>query len=303
MMKTPKEGKKQFDKLPVVMFFLLPALLFLIVFIAYPAIISVYYSFFDLKGAAATREFVGLKNWIRLINDPVVKTSISNNIILVITAVAIQVPGAFIIAFLLSRAKVFCRGIYRVTYFLPVILTVSVVGVLWSWIYHPQIGLVNYGLKTIGLNQFALPWLGSSKTALPAVIVATVWRFTGFYIVLFMAAVSRIPDDIFDAARVDGANNIRLAINIVAPMLRDVFVVAMTIAVVSSIQRFDLVYIMTGGGPVHATELLATYLFKIGILSSNLGYGSAIATLLFIITLGLVIIQIRTMKQGESLEF
>ena len=299
-MKKRIEVHKRYDKLPVVLIFMLPALVFLIIFIAYPAIISAYYSFCEIKEFV---EFVGTKNWIRLFNDPVIKTCIVNNFILVIIAVVIQVPGAFIVAFLLLKAKVICKGIYRVTYFMPVILTVSVVGVLWTWIYNPQIGFLNYGLKAIGFAQLASSWLGNSKTALPAVIVATIWRFTGFYIVLFMAAVARIPDDIYDAATVDGANNFRLAINIVAPMLSDVFVVAMTIAVVSSIQRFDLIYIMTAGGPIHSTELLATYLFKIGILSANLGYGSAIATLLFLLTLGLVIIQMLSMKRSKSLEF
>ena len=302
-MQKDKTKSRIQDKPTVVLLFLFPALAFTIVFIAYPAVISAYYSFFNWKGLNAPREFVAFENWIRLFNDPVIKTCVLNNITLVVTAVVIQVPFAFIIAFLLSRAKVFARSIYRVSFFMPVILTVSVVGILWSWIYHPQVGFINYGFKSIGLDQFALPWLGSSKTALPAVIIAMVWRFTGFYIVLFMAAVSRIPDDIYDAAIVDGTNLVQLAINVVAPMLREVFLVAMTIAIVSSIKRFDLAYIMTAGGPVHSTELLATYLFKIGILSSNLGYGSAIATLLFILTLGLVIIQIRSMRSKDSLEY
>lgn len=302
-MQKGKNNRRKNDKTAVVLFFLLPAMFFIIVFIAYPAVISAYYSFFDWKGMAITREFAGFKNWIRLSKDPVIKTCVINNFILVIAAVVIQVPFAFIIAFLLSRAKVFARNVYRISYFMPVILTVSVVGILWSWMYHPQVGLINYGLKSVGLDQFALPWLGSTKTALPAVILAMVWRFTGFYIILFMAAVSRIPDAIYDAAIVDGANLFQLAVNIVAPMLREVIKVAIIIAIVSSIKRFDLVYIMTAGGPVRATELLATYLFKVGIISSNLGYGSAIATLLFLLTLGLIILQIWSMRSKEVSEF
>jgi len=296
-------GRRLWDRPHVVLLFLLPAVIMSVMFIAYPAASSAYYSLFEWQGLGGSRQFVGLDNWHRLVEDPIIWVCVWHNIVLVITAVFFQVPAAFVIAFLVARAFVIGRSGYRVAYFLPVILTVSVVGVLWTWIYHPQFGILNEALRGTGLDELALPWLGSSKTALPAVIVVMLWRFTGFYIVLFMAAIARVPEDIYDAATVDGANLWQLGARIVAPMLWQVILVAVTIAVVSSIKRFDLAYIMTAGGPVHATELLATYLFKVGILSFNMGYGSAIATFLFLLTLALVMIQFRGMGSQQISEF
>jgi raffinose/stachyose/melibiose transport system permease protein len=298
-----KSGKRKWDQPHIVLLFLLPAMVFTLSLIAYPAVSSAYYSFFNWKGLSINRQFIGLENWERLMRDPVILICLKNNIALVLAAVFITVPFAYFVAFFLARAFVFGRNVYRVAYFLPNVLTVSVVGVLWTWIYHPQSGLLNEGLRSVGLDQFAHAWLGTTETALPAVIIAMMWQVSGFYIILFMAAVSRVPSDIYDAAIVDGANMWQLALQVVAPMLRDVFAVAVTIAVVSSIKRFDLVYILTDGGPANATNLLAIYLFKIGIISSNLGYGSAIATFLFLLTLGLVVFQLRVMGTTETLEF
>jgi raffinose/stachyose/melibiose transport system permease protein len=287
----------------LVIFFIAPAFIFTIVFIAYPAITSAYYSLYQWRGMSEARTFVGLDNWQQLFSDPVILECIWHNLALVAVAVFIEIPLAFTIALVLARARVFGRNLYRTAYFFPVVLSVTVAGVLWSWVYNPQYGLLNEGLRAIGLDQLAQPWLGDSKLVMPAVLLVTVWRFTGFYIIVFMAALESIPQDIYDVATLDGTNLWQLGVHVLVPMLREVIIVAIAIAITASIKRFDLIYVMTMGGPVHASELLATYMYKKAFLSFDMGYASTIAFFLFLLTLALVVIQLQSMRSEEAVEF
>lgn len=284
-------------------FFVAPAFIFTVVFIAYPAIMSAYYSLYQWQGMSEARTFVGLNNWQQLFSDPVILECIWHNLALVVVAVFIEIPLAFAIALVLARAKIFGRNLYRTAYFFPVVLSVTVVGVLWSWVYNPQYGLLNQSLRAVGLDQLAKPWLGDSKLVMPAVLLVTVWRFTGFYIIVFMAALESVPRDIYDVATIDGANLWHLGIHVLVPMLREVIVVAVAIAITASIKRFDEIYIMTMGGPVHASELLATYMYKKAFLSFDMGYASTIAFFLFLLTLALVVIQLQSTRSREAVEF
>jgi raffinose/stachyose/melibiose transport system permease protein len=298
-----RRHRRKWDNPLVVILFVLPAIAVTVGFIAYPAFMSAFYSLFNWEGLGGSREFIGLQNWSEIITDPVIRESIFHNVLFIVVAVFIQVPFAFTVALLLTRATVFGRSIYRVAYFLPVVLSVSVVGVLWTWVYNPQFGLLNELLRSIGLGGWAKAWLGHSITTLPAVILAVGWQVTGFYIVVFLSALAGIPEDIYDAATIDGANLWQLGIWVVGPMLREVFTVLVAIAIISSVKRFDLVYIMTQGGPVHSTEVLATYLFKNAFLAYKLGYASTISFLLFLLTLVLVIFQLRSMRSREIIEY
>jgi ABC-type sugar transport system permease subunit len=246
---------------------------------------------------------VGLKNWRRLFSDPVILGCIGRNLALAAVAVFIEIPLAFAIALVLARARVLGRNLYRTAYFFPVVLSVTVAGVLWSWVYHPQHGLLNEGLRAIGLGPLAKPWLSDSNLVMPAVLLVAVWKLTGFYIIIFMAALESIPQDIYDVATLDGANLWQLGVHVLVPMLREVIVVAIAIAITASIKRFDLIYVMTGGGPVHDSELLATYMFRQAFLSYDMGYASTIAFFLFLLTLALVVIQLQSMRSEEAVEF
>jgi raffinose/stachyose/melibiose transport system permease protein len=264
---------------------------------------SAYYSLYQWRGMSEARTFVGLENWQQLSSDPVILECLWHNLALVAVAVLIEIPLAFAIALVLARARVFGRSLYRTAYFFPVVLSITVAGVLWSWVYNPQYGLLNEGLRAIGLDQLAQPWLGDSKLVMPAVLLVTVWRFTGFYIIVFMAALESIPQDIYDVATLDGTNLWQLGVHVLVPMLREVIIVAIAIAITASIKRFDLIYIMTMGGPVHASELLATYMYKKAFLSFDMGYASTIAFFLFLLTLALVVIQLQSMRSEEAVEF
>ena len=300
--KVPKDKSKR-DHPLLVAFFLAPAFIFAVVFIAYPAIMSAYYSLYEWRGLSDVTTYVGLENWQQLFSDSIIWDCIVHNLALAAVAVFIEIPFAFVMAVLLARTRVLGRKMYRTAYFFPVVLSVTVVGLLWSWVYNPQYGLLNSGLRAVGLGQLAKPWLGDTNLVLPAVLLVSVWRFTGFYLVVFMAALESVPQDIYDVASLDGTKLWQLGLYVLLPMLRDVIVVAIAIAITNSIKRFDLVYVMTMGGPVHASELLATYMYKSAFLSFDMGYASTIAFFLFVLTLGLVIIQIQATKREEALEF
>jgi raffinose/stachyose/melibiose transport system permease protein len=291
------------DHPALVTFFVAPAIMITVGFIAYPAIMSAFYSLYELGGASISRTYVGLENWKRLFSDPIILECIWHTLFLIVVTVFIEIPIAFGIALLLGQGKIFGKNLYRTAFFFPVVLSVTVAGVLWSWVYNPQYGIINEGLRAIGLSEFAKPWLAESRLVLSAVTFVIVWKWIGLYIVIFMAGLASIPQDIYDVAKLDGTNLWQQAVYVVAPMLREVFVVAVAIGITASIKRFDLIYIMTTGGPIHHSEVLATYMYKQAFLSLDTGYASTIAFFLFLLTLGLVVIQIQTMRSKEVIEF
>jgi len=301
--KKGERSKEKWDHPALVIFFVAPALLVTAGFIAYPAVMSVFFSLHRVGGAALSRTYVGLENWERLFADPVIWQCIWHTVFLIVVTVFIEIPLAFGVALILARAKVFGRDIYRTAFFFPVVLSVTVAGVLWSWVYNPQYGILNEGLRAIGLSGLAKPWLAKSNLVLPAVTFVIVWKYIGLYIVIFMAAVASIPQNIYDVAALDGTNLWQQAVYVIAPMLREVFVVTVAIGITASIHRFDLVYIMTTGGPIHHSEVLATYMYKQAFLSLDVGYASTVAFFLFVLTLGLVVTQIQSMKNREAVEF
>ena len=261
-------------------------------FVLHPVILSVYYSFFRWHGITPERTFVGLRNLSRLLNDEVVWISIRNNLLFLATTVSIALPLAFFLALLLTRIKIWGRFFFRSVYFFPVILCVVVVGLLWSWFLNPSFGLLNKFLARVGLGELRQAWLAGNPWALISVIFVSIWQRTGFYFVIYMAAVGGIPQSIYDAANVDGASLWQTTIWITLPMLRPVLIATVVMATIYSIKYFDLVYVMTMGGPVHSTELLAIYMYKQAFYSFNMGYASAIACALLLLGLLMSVSQI-----------
>lgn len=296
------KNRSQKDSSGLVLLFIAPSFIIVAGFIAYPAILTAYYSLFKFTGLS-TRNYIGLENWQRLISDPLILESLIHNIFLVAVTLILQIPFAFAVALLLARGKIFGRRIYRSAFFFPVIISVTVAGLLWSWVYNPQYGILNEGLRSLGLSNLVQPWLADSQLVLPAVSLVIIWKWIGFYIVIFMAGLASIPQDIYDVASIDGANLFQLAFYVVGPMLREVFIVTLAIGISASIKRFDLVYIMTQGGPVHYSEVLATYLYKEAFRTFDMGYASTIAFFLFLLTLSLIVIQIHFSRSDEIVEF
>jgi ABC-type sugar transport system permease subunit len=278
--------------------YLLPAFLFLGIYIAYPILDTIYNSFYKWSGISNIRTFIGLDNFIQLWQDPVFGKAFVHNFIFLGFAILVILPFSFFIAFVLARMRLRIRSLFQTLFFFPVVLNLVVVGTLWDLFYNPQIGLLNTLLQAIGLNSLALPWLGDQKLALPALLLVSLWMRSGYYIVVYISGIEGIPGDIWDALAIDGAGQVRSAISVIVPMLRPVIAATVTMVLISTFNDFGMVWVMTQGGPIHATEILGTDMFKEAFTQLRMGYASAIVLVMLAISLILSVIQMRTLEKG-----
>ncbi|GIP60042.1 sugar ABC transporter permease [Paenibacillus sp. FSL W8-0186] len=265
---------------------LLPALLIYALFVFVPVIWSAYYGFFNWSGIGEAK-FIGVKNYIEILQDPVFWRSLKNNFIFVLAAVFGQVPIALVLAVLLHKSNMIQRFL-RSAIFLPMVLSTVVIGMIWQYIYHPQIGILNFLLESLGLESWKLQWLSDNKIAIYSLLPPLIWSFVGLYLIIFISALQNIPGEVHDAAKIDGASGLRKLVSISIPMIWGTIQVAIILCISGSLKSFDLVYIMTKGGPAHATELLATYMYNSTFTSYRYGFGSAISTTIVVISLLLI---------------
>lgn len=264
------------DKKAIV-FFLLPALLFFLSIIVIPIFISSYYSLLEWDGLGE-QVFVGFQNYIDLFvdNTDSFPQSVGNSLSFALVSVFIQLPISLFFALVLARG-VKGENFYRSVYFIPVIISTVVIGQLWMKVYHPDYGLLNTFLRSIGLDNLTRTWLGDTKTALGATFVPTLWQYVGYHVLLMYAAIKSISSEIYEAARIDGASELQTAFRITIPLMKPMLKVCITISIIGSLKIFDLVYVLTGGGPVHASEVPSTLLVNSIFIRNMYGYGSAIA--------------------------
>ena len=281
--------------------FLLPAFVFLAVFIVWPVLLSIQLSFYDWNGIAPVRRFVGLANWKALAGDRIFWKALGNNLIVVALSIAIQLPVAMALAVLLHRGGKKLK-IFKVVYFFPMLMSTVAVGALFKAVYDLQFGVVTPLLRAIGLGSLARDWLGDARVALFSVIAVICWQFIPFYMILFLARLSSIPNELREAASMDGATGGQYFWRVELPLMRGIIITAMTLSLIGSLKYFDLIWVMTEGGPSRATELMATYMYKEAFSSFRMGYGSTIATAMFFIvmTAALVAIAIRQRRTEEA---
>ncbi len=261
--------------------FFLPAGIFYGVYFVLPIPISTYYSFFEWSGVGAM-DFIGLENWLTLAQDGTFWISFWHNIILVFSSLGIQIPFAIGLALLLGTDL---RGtrVFKALYFIPMLFSAVAIGIIWVSIYDTNFGLLNSLLSSVGMGQFTYSWLGNSSFALGAVIAVICWRFIPFYMVIFLAALSGIPEKLYEAAEIDGANTWETFRYITLPSLKPTVKMAALLIIVGSLKYFPLIWTMTGGGPGHATELMATYMYRQAFSSYKMGYGSTVAVAMFLL--------------------
>ena len=270
----------------------------------YPSLLSVYYSLNEY-GGVGKMEFVGLQNFRNMIEDPIVRTAVINGLRNMLLVLVIQVPFGFILAFLLSRVA---RGskVLVFFYFLPVILSDVVLALMWRFIYNSQWGLVNSLLRTVGLDALALRWLSNPKTAPWAVLVPGVWQWVGFNVVLFLAAIEGLPQELFDAAKIDGANGWQQLLHLTLPMLRGVIVMATILAISGSLGGpLGYPLQLTDGGPFQTTYTLSLYIYRLtiprwGAGVVRWGYAAAVVLLNFAIAATLSGLMWRYRRRLES---
>jgi raffinose/stachyose/melibiose transport system permease protein len=239
-------------------------------------------------------EFIDLQNYAELFKDNVFYIALKNNVLFAVVSVLVQcVFGLFLAILLESKLTGKMSTFYRVVYFIPAIMSVSAVGMLWSFIYEPSIGLLNRVLEMIGRTDWTRAWLGDEKTAMMSVIMMSQWQNMGYITLLLVVAIQKIPEEYYEAAEIDGANALAKAWYITVPMVRDMLVVGIVITVTGAFKVFTEVYVTTLGGPGQASHVLGTYLYLQGFINNRAGYASAIGVIAFIITFVLSILQIR----------
>jgi len=261
-------------------------LVLLIWFVYYPIIDNFVVSTKKQDIFTGETEFIGLDNYRRLLSDPVVSTSITNNTLYAVISVLFQVFAAFVLAALIEGlAAERWRRFWRAVYFVPSAISITVTGLLFYFIYQPDIGLLNSALTQLGLGSWARAWLGDEKTAIYAIIAMSQWQGFGYSTLLFAIAIQKIPRELYDAATMDGAGTWRRLWNITFPLTREMTGLMVIVTVAGAFQVFNEVMVMTAGGPNNSSQVLGTWLYQQGFIENDFGYGAAIASLIFAITL------------------
>lgn len=281
--------------------YLIPTFILLIVFVFYPIIVNIYNSFFRFGILSPEKIFVGLQNYMELFSDSIFGTSIINNFLYVVISVVFQVIGGLIIAAILEDV-VFRRvaPFLRTIYFIPVLISMAVIGILFTYIYNPEVGLLNEFLKLIGLESLTTGWLGDSSTAIFSVIAVSQWQSVGYATMLYILALQKIPKELYEAAIVDGAGKIKCFFYITLPQAKEMMFVLSVYTITGSFLVFNEVYVLTGGGPANSSQVMSTYLYQKAFVDSEFGYGSTIANIMLILTLIFYAIQSKIFKSGEE---
>jgi raffinose/stachyose/melibiose transport system permease protein len=285
-------------KKSTILMFILPALIIYTIVVPIPCVSSMYFSLTEWNLIDKIR-FVGWDNFrFMFLHDDVFYLAMKNTFIYLILSVILQLPMAFFLAILLSRAM---RGrkIFRNVIFLPVTFSGVAVSLMWYFIYHSEVGLINRLLDAIGAGWLKHAWLADGKTALYAVIVCVAWQYVGYHMVIYMAGISTIPAEVVEAAKMDGAGEWNIVRHIIFPFLIPMLSVSMILITTSSLKSFDNIFIMTQGGPNHATEVLASHMYTKAFAQLEYGYGSALSTTLMILCIAATIILSRLMKRDE----
>lgn len=277
-------------------FLVIPALIFFGIFVAYPAIRSIQISLSSWPGFGEAR-FIGIRNYVQLFHDPVFWTALKNNVIFVIATTVLQTVIPMVLATLLYKSR-FLSTFFRTSFFVPYIISFIVSGTLWSLIFEPNFGFLNSLLANLGLGSLEQLWLASPFWALPCIIVVSLWRSLGFYMVIFFAGLQRIPEGLYESARISGANTFQQFLYITIPLLRPVLLVVIVINIIGGFKVFGLVWAMTTGGPNHASEVMATYLYTtafgaVGTGSPQMGYAAAVGIMILLTALVASIAQLR----------
>jgi raffinose/stachyose/melibiose transport system permease protein len=269
--------------------FVLPAFIVFFVMVIVPIFMSGYYSLLKWDGIG-NGTFIGYKNYIEIFTkNKYFSKSLVNSIILAALSVFVQLPISLTLALVLARG-IKGEKFYRTVYFVPVIISTVVIGELWKRIYDLDYGILNNVLQTIGLGHLKTSWLGSEKTALIAVFAAIVWQYIGYHMLLMYSSAKTIPEELYEAAKIDGADELTTAFKITIPLMKPILNICVTYAIVGSLKTYDLVAVITKGGPMHASEVPSTLMYTTIFFKNQYGSGSAMAVFIVLECLLLTLI-------------
>jgi raffinose/stachyose/melibiose transport system permease protein len=275
-----------------------PGLALLGVFVYYPVVENVRLSFFDWDAFTPTPIFVGLDNYRAAIDDAVFWRALLNNTYYAVASLLFQVFFALVLAAVLEEAVgKRLRGFLRTVYFIPAAISITVSGILFSFIYNPQIGLLNRFLRLVGLDSWQRAWLGEESSAIWGIIAMSQWQSIGYTAILFVVAIQRIPRELFEAARMDGAGPVRSFFTITIPMVREMTTLLVILTISGAFLVFNEVMVMTAGGPDNSSQVLNTLLYQSAFNRDNNGYAATIATVIFVITFAIAAAQIAVSRR------
>ena len=265
--------------------FLLPALLIYILFVLKPLLFTFYLSLVKWDGVAAVKKFVGWGNYSKVLASDVFWEALYHNVVWTGLMLVVPLLLGLILAVILDRSKIRAKRFFMATFFAPGVLGLIMVGIIWGWIYNPQFGVLNTVLNLLGLNHLTRGWLGDPKWALVCIIGAGAWTYYGFCMVIYYAALQGVDQNRYEGAKIYGATELQCFIYITIPSLRTITTFLILISLINSFKVFDIVYTMTRGGPSTSSEVLATYSFVKAFEENQVGYGSAVCSILTIIIL------------------
>ena len=287
-------------KYRIIIPFLAPALILYSLFVIYPYAQAMYVAFTKWKGLRKSPRFVGLDNFEKMLGDEQFWNALSNNLIYLVFLPIITLGFALFMAFMISQ-KVRFSNFYRVTFFFPQVMSVVAIGILWSFVYHPTIGIFSSLLKAVGIEKPPI-WLGDPDTALWTIVAVTVWQSAGFFMVIFMAGMLSIPKSLYEAAALDGAGRGSTFIRITYPLLWENTRSSLVFITVIAMDMFGITFTMTQGGPDRSTDVLATLMYAHAFLHSRFGYATSIAMVYFVIVIVLTLLIFRVTRR-EPIEF
>ncbi len=288
------------NKYRVIIPFLFPSLLLYLTFVIYPYLRAMYISLTRWHGLAKPPEFIGLANFSKMMQDEHFWNALGNNGVYMLVLPVFTIGLALFFAFLLTQGVRFGK-FYRVSYFFPQVMSIVAVGVLWSFVYHPTIGMLNSLLRFIGISNPPV-WLGNPNTVLGAISAVMIWQAIGFFMVMFIAGMEAVPVGLYEAAKIDGATGWHIFWHITIPMIWETLQTAIIFILIGAANMFAVTQTMTEGGPSRSSEVLSTYLYDEAFLNSKFGYGTAIAVALFIIIFFIAFILQRLMRR-DTLEY
>jgi ABC-type sugar transport system permease subunit len=286
--------------------FLVPMVALVGLFVVYPLVASIGITMYDWNGIGNPTRFVGLRHFFTVAQDAIFWKAFRNTFVYTFVLVPIQLTIALILALVLNNPRLKGSSIYRAIYFSPVVTSAAMVGIVVALLVNTVSGDLNGFLMRLGLIDMPVDFLGSPQFALAAVITVGIWHTLGYNMVYFLAALQSIPKEMYEAARVDGANAVQQFISITVPMLREIGMVILFLAILGSLQIFDLVLVMTGGGPFFASEVVSTYIYHFAFTSSsvqtesNVGYASAAALFMGIIVMSITAFQLLALKWARE---
>lgn len=281
---------------------LLPTLIIYTVFIIFPVFVAIYYSFTEYSGLGKAT-FIGIHNYQKMFSDKLFRIALGNTLIVLVCSLCFLLIGSFCVALLMNRSF---RGnaFFKMVVFAPYVIAPIIIGIIWGYILNPNYGLLNNLLRTIGLDAFAIEWIGGLKWSPLSIAIVFTWQVMGFHATIFLSGIKTIPDELYEACAIDGGNVIQKIFYITIPMLKETIIINTVLIITGVFKIYELVVQLTGGGPSHMSELLTSYMYFTVFQSRKYGYGMAIAVTILALSIiaSFTYIRITSTKQRREMD-